>query len=66
MFFFVGTVQTTQTTWIYAKGYHEKSHAEQYIASLYWSLATMVTVGSAAVARQASGACCDGRTRASH
>lgn len=45
IFFFVGEVQTTDTTWITAQGLQNKGRVEQYIASLYWSLATMVTVG---------------------
>jgi CRP-like cAMP-binding protein len=45
IFFFVGTVQTADNTWIKVRGYEDKSVGEQYVASLYWALTTMVTVG---------------------
>lgn len=45
IFFFVGVIQTTDRTWISAADLEHKTHTEQYIAALYWSLATMVTVG---------------------
>lgn len=44
IFFFVGVIQTGDS-WIISKGLEDKSHAEKYIASLYWALTTMVTVG---------------------
>ena len=45
LFFFVGTVQATNTSWILEADLIGATYTEQYIASLYWALTTMVTVG---------------------
>lgn len=43
IFWFVAVIETTDRTWISAAALENKSHAEQYVASLYWALATMVS-----------------------
>ena len=46
LFFFVGSVQSGNDSWILRQGLQLKPHSEQYICALYWSIATMVTVVS--------------------
>ena len=45
VFFFTAMVEDSQDSWVNVCGYGQASLTAQYIASLYWALTTMVTVG---------------------
>ncbi|KAL4491788.1 hypothetical protein ABPG72_006043 [Tetrahymena utriculariae] len=49
MFFFVGSIEMQNNvvpkTWIQAANLQDKQWYEQYVASLYWAVITMITIG---------------------
>lgn len=45
LFFYVSDTSENDVTWITKDGIHDASLTSQYVASFYWSLTTMTTVG---------------------